>query len=445
MKLQVFAILIFGFLSVQSHAAKMREIKQLLPAEAWIAKQTAISIEKLAENIHPAGTVPGVVVASPQRANPDYFRHWIRDAALVMDVVFDLHERAQSPKERQRWDSLLKSYATFSRENQMSYALTGLGEPIFEVNGQAFSGPWGRPQNDGPALRAITLTRWAQSLLDRGEKAYVLTHLYSSALPASTVIKADLEYVSHHWGASSFDLWEEVRGQHFFTMMVQRRALVLGADLADRLKDPQAAKWYRQQAKALEARIDSHWDASKQQILATLDRVEGADYKHSNLDVAVLLGVLHGSTGNYFKANDGRVLLTVEKLVKAFKNLYPINHRSGVPGVAIGRYPEDIYAGTNFDGGNPWVLSTLALAQHCYLMAQEHAGGNQKQARRWLEAGDEFVQRVQYHANPDGSLSEQINRHNGYMVSARDLTWSYASFLTAVWAREKSVQMLKQK
>lgn len=33
----------------------------------------------------------------------------------------------------------------------------GLGEPKFMIDGSAFTGPWGRPQRDGPALRAIAL------------------------------------------------------------------------------------------------------------------------------------------------------------------------------------------------------------------------------------------------------------------------------------------------
>merc|ERR1712224_992584 len=37
---------------------------------------------------------------------------------------------------------------------------------------------------------------------------------------------------------------------------------------------------------------------------------------------------------------------------------------SGQPGVLIGRYPGDTYA-----GGNPWVLSTAALAQLLYRAA----------------------------------------------------------------------------
>ncbi len=31
----------------------------------------------------------------------------------------------------------------------------GLGEAKYEVDGSAFTGGWGRPQRDGPALRAI--------------------------------------------------------------------------------------------------------------------------------------------------------------------------------------------------------------------------------------------------------------------------------------------------
>jgi glucoamylase len=31
----------------------------------------------------------------------------------------------------------------------------GLGEPKFNIDGTAFTGSWGRPQRDGPALRWV--------------------------------------------------------------------------------------------------------------------------------------------------------------------------------------------------------------------------------------------------------------------------------------------------
>jgi glucoamylase len=41
----------------------------------------------------------------------------------------------------------------------------GLAEPKFNVNETAFTGPWGRPQRDGPALRATALIAYANYLI----------------------------------------------------------------------------------------------------------------------------------------------------------------------------------------------------------------------------------------------------------------------------------------
>jgi glucoamylase len=58
------------------------------------------------------------------------------------------------------------------------------------------------------------------------------------------------------------------------------------------------------------------------------------------------------------------------------------------------------------------------------------------------QGGDDFLARVRYHANGDGSLSEQISRYNGYMISAADLTWNYASFLAASRLRDELLRQL---
>ena len=44
---------------------------------------------------------------------------------------------------------------------------------------------------------------------------------------------------------------------------------------------------------------------------------------------------------------------------------------------------------------------------------------------------------AEYHAADDGSLSEQMNRNTGFMQSAPDLTWSYASLLSALEQRSR--------
>ncbi|HLD74763.1 MAG TPA: glycoside hydrolase family 15 protein, partial [Bdellovibrionota bacterium] len=53
---------------------------------------------------------------------------------------------------------------------------------------------------------------------------------------------------------------------------------------------------------------------------------------------------------------------------------------------------------------------------------------------------DSYLKRVQYHAAPDGSLSEQMNRYVGYMQGAENLTWNYASVLSAISARDQAAR-----
>ncbi len=441
-----------------------------LPFEDYLRKQEDVSVRKLLANISPRDGAAGAVIASPSRQDPDYYFHWVRDAGLVMDPVVTMYSQARGA-DKQRLGKILSDYAGFSRQLQQTPTLTGLGEPKFHVDGRAFNGPWGRPQNDGPALRALSLTRWAKQLLRENQRPYVTSKLYKAEIPAKTVIKADLEYVAHHWRERGFDLWEEVSGRHFYTRAMQRAALEEGSDLARALGDGAAAGFYLAQAREIRRAMDDHWDARRGRIVQTLDRDGGAEYKESGLDVATVLAAIHGGwEDGPFSALDERVLATAGQLEAAFHREYPINRR-GLPATAIGRYPEDRYY-----GGNPWVLTIAAYAELNYRLATtlakrppaalsprqvdylrsaigsrpELAGVFPKSGRMQLargsaahgaivkglkERGDEFLRRIRVHSHPDGSLDEQIRRDNGYMTSARDLTWSYASFLTAVWSR----------
>lgn len=431
------------------------EIKDLVTAKEWLNSQGPISYEKLLNNINPSGTVPGVVVASPQTENPNYFRHWIRDSALVMDVVLQKFQQVQNHQERKFLKNLILKYMAFSIENQNR---ASLGEPIFEVSGFPFLGPWGRPQNDGPALRSIVFSKWALMLIKDGQIDFVKKYLYSGEWPAKTLIKRDLEYVSTEWMNPCFDLWEEVKAKHFYTQMVQRRALVLGSQLAIEMKDFGAADWYQRQVYQIDHAlkrflpngfVSTGLNDSRNYILTSVDWTEGMTSKVSQLDISVILAVLHGESDRSIGVLDQNVLSTFYKLVETFSELYPINRSYSEMAPAIGRYPEDIYGGSNFNGGNPWVLTTLAMAEYSYKVASAKLKKNSSlvsitQAQKWIAKGDEFVLRVQLHANPDGSLSEQIDRYSGYMSSARDLTWNYAALLTASWARESALDKLNK-
>ncbi|HEV2971402.1 MAG TPA: glycoside hydrolase family 15 protein [Pirellulales bacterium] len=464
-------------------ALSSRQPTRAADLEQWLQTEKAVATQQLIGNV----LSNGAVIASPSTANPNYYFHWVRDGALAMDTVISLYTQSSDAAERQRYWALLTAYLDFSLQNQVtnnprSEPGRGLGEPKFNTDGSAFTDDWGRPQDDGPALRAMAFTRLANYLLDNGDTAQlglVKTKLYDSTLPTNSVIKRDLEYVSHNWPNTCFDPWEEVRGHHFYTRMVERRALIEGAALARRLNDGGAADWYSAQASALEPALRGHWDQVNGIIRVTLDRDGGLSYKASNLDAAVVLAVLHANRqgDDFFSPTDDMVSATAASLSSTFDNLFPINQAKqdfdGAPlGTAIGRYPEDCYsgqAGTNV--GNAWVLCTAGMAELYYRAASEWTVKGQiavtdrnkgfflsldpsrfqsLQPGQFLinndpafqdviaalrSAGDRQLRRVKYHAFLDGSLSEQMNRQTGFMQSARDLTWNYASILTVLGQR----------
>lgn len=398
----------------------------------WLNQSAKFNIDKILNNISPKDGLPGSVIAATTRSNPNYYYHWVRDAALATNALLDTYPLLKDKEQKQLIRKTLFDYLDFCTLIQNTETLTSLGEPKFNINGTAYNEPWGRPQNDSPALRAISLIHFANILIANGEEKIVNDRMYNSNMPATSPIKKDLEYVSLHWKDPSFDLWEEVKGTHFYSLMVERKAMIMGAALANQMHDTGAADWYLSQSKAIELELKKFWDIDKGYIVATVDRKDGLDYKQSNLDIAVILGLLHGDVNDGFLPwDDPRVTSTLHSIIHVFSTLYPINQHPNISGYAIGRYPEDRYTGGDFEGGNPWPLCTLAVAEALYRYANVLIiKGNTIQANEVANYADQFVNRVRYHANQDGSLNEQIDKNTGFMTSASNLTWNYAAMLS---------------
>ncbi|KND03178.1 glucan 1,4-alpha-glucosidase [Spizellomyces punctatus DAOM BR117] len=457
--MQTIAVCLLTFVFIwTAFASSSENLKPHHTLDEWLDRQYAFSVDHLLDNVHPVGTSAGVVIASPSQSHPDYYYHWVRDSALVMSVVERLYERASpgSP-ESKRYEHLLWNYATFSRMNQLQKTKSGFGEPKFHVNGSPFNGNWGRPQNDGPALRASTLIRFANAYLDRGGSIEAVKKLlYDSRYPTQTVIKADLEFTSSAWRDKCFDLWEEVYGHHFYTRMVQYAALQSGAQFAKRMKDVGAADWYKLQSMKLKQIVTTHWDPVSGYMQETLDQSGGLPDKILNLDTATILAALHtvDQTSPY-RPFSQEILLTAQELVSRMAPLYPINGNSNLTlAPAIGRYCEDTYDGYGRSEGNPWILTTAAIAETLYhtashLLEDTTIPSSLKHsylhlAQNVTDTGDHFLNRVRLHTPTSGSLSEQVNKNTGFMQGAPHLTWSYASIITATWAREKALRKLKE-
>ena len=445
------------------------------------SSQAALSKTLMFANIDVSSAANGTVIAAQSYTNPDYAYNWVRDASLTMDVVQQLYAASSSSNAQNYYSSILFAYSQARATEQTDPDLqTGLGEPKFLLNNFVFTGPWGRPQNDGAATSAVTLMNFANSYMANGGSLQTVKDMIydSTENPAQAPVQKDLLFVATNWSSPCFDIWEEEESYHFYNRLVYHKALVMGATFATTMGDSATSSTLSSAASAVAATLTEFWDPNRNLILYEYGPV--LRDKSSFIDIAVILGVLHGYAGDgLYSYTSDQVLATAFNIASAFVQLYPIarvttDGNGATIGIPIGRYPEDVYDGygTETNGGNPWFLCTAALAELFYRASNElrtsasssitvsnasapfwayfapaaglaqgstySAGSSQFEgAIAALEGwADAFMRRIQYHsAGAGGHLAEEFNRDSGYEQGAADLTWSYAAFLTAAFAR----------
>ncbi|KAF8843358.1 hypothetical protein BDN67DRAFT_1008994 [Paxillus ammoniavirescens] len=276
------------------------------------------------------------------------------------------------------------------------------------------------------------------------------------------MIQLDLDYVANNWNQTTFDLWEEVNSSSFFTTAVQHRALRQGAALANTIGQTSVVSGYTTQAQNSLCFLQSYWNPSPGYITANTGG------GRSGIDANTALASIHtfdvdaGCDATTFQPCSDKALSSLKIYVDSFRTIYSIN--SGITAnqaVATGRYPEDVY-----QGGNPWYLTTFAVAEQLYdaLIVWRAQGYIQvtstsldffQQFDTSLTIGtytssssaytslistiesfaDGFVATAAKYTPSGGGLAEQYSRSNGEPLSAVDLTWSYASALTVFAAR----------
>ncbi|KAI1863995.1 uncharacterized protein JN550_009274 [Neoarthrinium moseri] len=449
----------------ESDLFKARRQTELLrrDVDSFVATEEPIALEQILCNIgpsgcHASGVGSGLLIASPSRSDPDYFFHWTRDAALTFKALVDRFvNHMNSVYSYAGLGYNIAGQARLQTVSNPSGSLsdgTGLAEPKYNTDFSAFTGAWGRPQRDGPALRATTLITYANWLVDNGYESTATSVVWP-------IVRNDLAYVAQYWNQTGFDLWEEVQGSSFFTIAASHRALVDGSNFAAKIGQSCTA------CDAIAPQIlcfqQSFW-SSGGYINSNINVNNGRSGKDAN---SVLTSISNfdpslGCDSATFQPCSERALANHKVYVDAFRSIYTLN--SGKPSggaVAVGRYPEDSYY-----NGNPWYLNTLAAAEQLYdalyvweqqgsitvtstslaffkalyssAAAGTYASGSSTYTALHdavLNYAEGFVNNVATYAASNGSLAEQYDRNNGTPLSARDLTWSYAAFLTAVARR----------
>jgi glucoamylase len=377
---------------------------------------------------------------------------WVRDSSLVFKVIADQFSRGDDDSLRGQIDNFVAAEAALQQVSNPSGTIKtgGLGEPKFNIDGSAYTDSWGRPQRDGPALRSTAVITYANWLLADHNTSYVANTLWP-------IIQLDLDYVAAWWNHTTFDLWEEISSSSFFTTAVQHRALRDGAALAAQIGDISSVELYKTQADNLLCFLQSYWNPSGAYITANTGG--GRSGKDSNTILASIhtWDIEAGCDANTFQPCSDKALSNLKVYVDSFRSVYPINAGiNATSAVAVGRYPEDVYY-----NGNPWYLSTFAVAEQLYdaLLTWESVRSlnvtdislgffsqflpdidpgtylsNSSQYSNLTSAikafADDFVQIAANYTPSDGGLAEQFDKSSGHPLSAADLTWSYASVLT---------------
>lgn len=244
-------------------------------------------------------------------------------------------------------------------------------------------------------------------------------------------------------------------------MANQHRALVQGSAIASALG--QSCTACGAVAPQILCFLQSFWSSSGY-IVANINVNNGRTGKDANTIISSIstFDPAVGCDSATFQPCSDKALANHKAVTDSFRSVYGLN--SGIAegtAVAVGRYAEDVYY-----NGNPWYLCTLAAAEQLYdaLIVWKSQGSIQvtstslaffKDLDSSITAGtynsgsttyttlinaattyaEGYVNIVATYAASNGSLSEQFDKSTGQPLSANDLTWSYAAFLSAAARR----------
>jgi len=217
--------------------------------------------------------------------------------------------------------------------------------------------------------------------------------------------------------APSYDVWEERRGIHSFTVAAVWAGLQAAANFTEMFGEVALTKKYRQAAAEIkEAAIEYLFDKKLGRFLRSItvdaDGVMEPDYTiDSSVCGLFLFGML--------QATDPLIESTMAVLIDR------LWCKTKVGGIA--RYESDCYQQISQDitniPGNPWLICTMWLAQ--YHIARAQSMDDLKPALQMLT----WAQRC---ALPSGVLAEQVHPSSHTPIGVSPLTWSHAAVVIAV-------------
>ncbi len=280
--------------------------------------------------------------------------------------------------------------------------------------------PWfrnGEPQlpiqEDETALVVYAIWRHFQSLQD----FEFLQEIFECFVRRAANFLCDFREAETGLPLPSYDPWEEHRGIFTYTTACTIAGIQAAAEIAHVLGHHAHSERYHQVADEMRQALLFHlYDEGQQCFIKKIKRKGGQTIERdltpdASLCIVWKLGIL--------PCDDPRVVATMRRLQST------LTVRTPVGGLA--RYAGDHYhavVSPNGDvPGNPWIITTLWLAEWQIARAQTLDD---------LKPAKEILLWVQKYASKTGLLPEQINPLTGAPLSVAPLTWSHAAFVETV-------------
>lgn len=215
----------------------------------------------------------------------------------------------------------------------------------------------------------------------------------------------------------SWDLWEERRGIHAYTVAAVYAGLRAAAEFARIFGEANVASGYDQAADEIKIGTREFlWDPNANRFARTLTTSESGEPTRDLTIDASLSGLYQFGM---FDAASDEMRATMDAVLQR------LQVRTLVGGLA--RYEDDHYHQVSSDvgnvPGNPWFICGCWYAE--YLIARAASLAELREALPWLEW-------VRARALPSGVLAEQVNPYTDAPLSVSPLTWSHAEFAGAI-------------
>jgi GH15 family glucan-1,4-alpha-glucosidase len=216
----------------------------------------------------------------------------------------------------------------------------------------------------------------------------------------------------------SWDLWEERRGVHTFTVATTIGALRAAAAFSEDFGEHSLASQFREGAERMTTAMRRHlWNPEQNRFARNCRLLPDGTYKLDMTCDAANYSVFEFAGISPFDP-------MVEADMAAAKQRIGI--KTDVGGYA--RYEHDYYHQVERDNiqlvpGNPWIICTLWRAQFIIQRAK---------SREEMQEALDLLQWCVKRADRSGVLAEQFHPYTGEPISVSPLTWSHATFVIVV-------------